>query len=247
MFFFKSKTIPLNEFFPKGFFDIHSHLLPGIDDGAKDLEYSIALIQKMATYGIKNFITTPHILGDVYSNTPEIIKRQLLCVQEELQKREMHDISITAAAEYMMDEQFSVLLKEDKEILTLKDNFVLVEMSYFSPPNNLFDILFQLGLKGYKPVLAHPERYVSYHNNFRIFQKLKNAGCLFQLNLLSLTENYGKGVQKTAEKLLKENLYDFVGTDTHHLQHLEQLQKIATKKNAKALEVLLQNNAEFML
>ena len=246
MFFFKSKPIPLNEFFPKGFIDIHSHLLPGIDDGAKDLNTSIELIQKMASYGIQDFITTPHILGDVYPNTPEIIKRQLQLVKEELKKRAMHNISITAAAEYMMDEHFSVLLKEDKALLTLKDNLVLVEMSYFSPPNNLFDILFQLGLKGYKPVLAHPERYVSYHNNFRIFQKLKNAGCLFQLNLLSLTENYGKGVQKTAENLLKENLYDFVGTDTHHLQHLELLQKIATKKNAKALAPLLQHNAAFL-
>ncbi|MBU3010319.1 histidinol phosphatase [Polaribacter vadi] len=246
MFFFKSKEIPLNEFFPEGFIDIHSHLLPGIDDGARDINNSMELIQKMASYGIKKFITTPHILGDVYPNTPEIIRGQLKLVKEELKKRNLDEIQIEAAAEYMMDEHFLTLLQEDKEILTLKDNLVLVEMSYFSPPNNLFDILFQLGLKGYKPVLAHPERYVSYHNNFRIFQKLKNAGCLFQLNLLSLTENYGKGVQKTAEKLLKENLYDFVGTDTHHFEHLKLLQKISTKKNLKTLQSLLLNNAQFL-
>ncbi|APZ46558.1 histidinol phosphatase [Polaribacter reichenbachii] len=246
MFFFKNKAIPLNEFFPERFIDIHSHLLPGIDDGAKDLDNSIELIQKMASYGIKNFITTPHILGDLYPNTPEIIRAKLKEVRDELKNRNLTDISIDAAAEYMMDEQFSILLKEDREILTLKDNLVLVEMSYFSPPNNLFDILFQLGLKEYKPVLAHPERYVSYHNNFRIFQKLKNAGCLFQLNLLSLTENYGKGVQKTAERLLKENLYDFVGTDTHHFNHIKGLQKISTQKNLKKIETLLNNNANFL-
>ena len=245
MFFFKSKEIPLNEFFPEGFIDIHSHLLPGIDDGAKDLNDSIALIEKMASYGIKNFITTPHVLGDLYPNTPEIIKGKLEEVQNELKKRNLTDISITAAAEYMMDEQFSIILEEGN-ILTLKDNLVLVEMSYFSPPNNLYDILFQLGLKGYKPVLAHPERYNSYHKNFKEFTKLKRAGCLFQLNLLSLTNNYGREVQKTSEHLLKENMYDFVGTDTHHQNHLQLLKTIATKKNVSKIETLLHNNKKFI-
>lgn len=243
MFFFKKKEIPLSDFFPNGFVDIHSHLLPGIDDGAKDLEDSIALIQKMASYGIKNFITTPHILGEMYPNTPEIIKNKLKEVRAELLKRNMTDITIDAAAEYMLDEHFSTLLEKGK-LLTLKDNFVLVEMSYFSPPLNLFDILFQIQLKGYKPVLAHPERYISYHNDFKVYQKLKTAGCLFQLNLLSLTEQYGKGVQKTAEKLLKENLYDFVGTDTHHQMHLELLRKIGTSKNLKQIEQLMKSTVQ---
>ncbi|WP_439132862.1 CpsB/CapC family capsule biosynthesis tyrosine phosphatase, partial [Polaribacter sp.] len=144
MFFFKSKEILPSDFFPKGFIDIHSHLLPGIDDGAQDLDNSIDLIQKMSSFGIKNFITTPHILGDVYPNTPEIITDKLKIVQQELSKRNITDISIKAAAEYMIDEKFSILIDEDKKLLTLKDNLVLVEMSYFSPPINLFDILFQL-------------------------------------------------------------------------------------------------------
>jgi protein-tyrosine phosphatase len=243
MLFFKKKKIPLNEFFPKGFVDIHSHLLPGIDDGAKDLETSIALIQKMASYGIKNFITTPHILGDVYPNTPEVIKRKLKEVTDELKRRNLLDISISAAAEYMMDEKFTDLI-EKEQLLTLKDNLVLVEMSYFSPPINLYEILFQLQLKGYKPILAHPERYNTYHNNFKEYYKLKRAGCLFQLNLLSLTEHYGKHIQKTTEKLLKENMYDFVGTDVHHHQHLETLQKIGTLKNLKSIEDLMKSTIE---
>tara|TARA_B100000809_G_scaffold153220_1_gene150575 strand:- start:145 stop:888 length:744 start_codon:yes stop_codon:yes gene_type:complete len=246
MLFFKKKEIPLNEFFPKGFVDIHSHLLPGIDDGAQDLETSIALIQKMSSYGIKNFITTPHILGDLYPNTPKIIKNKLKEVKDELLKRNITDITIDAAAEYMMDEQFSAIIEKDEEILTLKDNLVLVEMSYFSPPINLYDILFQLQLKGYKPVLAHPERYNSYHTNFQNYYKLKRAGCLFQLNLLSLTEQYGKYVQKTAEKLLKENMYDFVGTDTHHQNHLQLLEKVGTKKNFKNIEQLMLNTKQFL-
>ena len=241
MFFFKNKEIPITNFFPEGFVDIHSHLLPGIDDGAKDLNNSIALIQKMASYGIKNFITTPHVLGDVYPNSSETIKNKLEEVKKELENRNITDINIHAAAEYMMDEQFSTLLEKD-DILTLKDNYILVEMSYFSPPINLFDILFQIQLKGYKPILAHPERYNSYHNNFEIYYKLKKAGCLFQLNLLSLTAQYGKFVTKTAERLIKENLYDFVGTDTHHHNHLLLLQKVSTKQNLKNIKHLLENN-----
>jgi len=246
MLFFKKKVIPLNQFFPKGFVDIHSHLLPGIDDGAKDLETSIDLIQKMSSFGIKNFITTPHILGDVYPNTPHIINEKLLIVKDELQRRNITDIAIRAAAEYMIDEQFSAILEKEEPLLTLKENFVLVEMSYFSSPINLFDILFKLQLKGYKPILAHPERYNSYHKNFEMYYKLKKAGCLFQLNLLSLTSQYGKFVTNTAQKLIQENLYDFVGTDTHHTGHLELLPKISTKKNLVILESLLANNKKYL-
>ncbi len=245
MLFFKKKDIPLKDFFPEGFVDIHSHLLPGIDDGAKDLDNSISLISKMYSYGIKNFITTPHVLGDVYPNSSEVIKNKLKEVKDELLKKGLNDIKINAAAEYMMDERFVERLKND-DILTLNDNYILVEMSYFNAPYNLYDILFEIQLKGYKPVLAHPERYAFYHNDFQNFYKLKKAGCVFQLNLLSLTEQYGKGVQKTAQKLIKENMYDFVGTDTHHHNHLKLLSKIGTVKIKKQIKDLLKNNKRFI-
>lgn len=245
MFFFKKKEIPLTSVFPEGFVDIHSHLLPGIDDGAKDLENSIELIATMYAYGIKNFITTPHVLGDVYPNSSKTIKEKALEVKKELLNQGMTDISFNVAAEYMMDEQFVERLQK-KDILTLKDNYILVEMSYFNAPFNLYDVLFDIQLKGYKPILAHPERYTFYHDDFESYYRLKKAGCLFQLNLLSLTEQYGKGVQKTAEKLLKENLYDFTGTDTHHHNHLRLLKKIGTKKIKQQIEALLLNNKKFL-
>lgn len=245
MFFFKKKQIPLDHFFPKGFVDIHSHLLPGIDDGAKNIDQSVALILKMRSYGIKNFITTPHVLGDVYPNSSTTIKAKLKEVHQALASQGVNDVSINAAAEYMLDEQFAELLQQG-DILTLKDNFVLVEMSYFSAPLNIYDLLFEIQLKGYKPILAHPERYNFYHHDINQYHQLKKAGCLFQLNLLSLTEHYGKGVQNTSERLLKENLYDFVGTDTHHQQHLAMLKKIGTKKNFKNIEHLLLNNTKLL-
>lgn len=244
MLFFKKK-IPLTDFFTDGFVDIHSHLLPGIDDGAKDMDTSIALLLKMASFGIKNFITTPHVLGSVYPNSSEVIKQKLGAVKKELEKREIKDISIQAAAEYMLDGEFSALL-DQKDILVLKDNYILVEMSYFRAPINLYELLFEVQLKGYKPVLAHPERYNFYHTDFKSYYKLKQAGCLFQLNLLSLTDQYGKEVQKTSEKLLKENLYDFVGTDIHHRNHLELLPKIGTKKTLEKIKHLLNNNKKFL-
>lgn len=245
MFFLKEKSISLTEIFNDKFVDIHSHLLPGIDDGAKTIEDSISLISKMKSFGIKNFITTPHVLGDVYPNSTDTILQKLEELKSELTLREgFEDISLRASAEYMMDEQFVQRL-EQSDILTLQDNFILVEMSYFNAPINLYDILFEIQLKGFKPILAHPERYNFYHNDFQNYYKLKKAGCLFQLNLLSLTEQYGGGVKKTAEKLIKENLYDFVGTDTHHKNHLRLMEKIGTKKIKKNILDLVKNNSKF--
>ena len=246
MFFLKKKKVDIINFFPESFVDIHSHLLPSIDDGAENMEDSIALIKSMRSYGIKNFITTPHVLGEVYPNTPENIKYQLTKVQQALLTHDMQDISISSAAEYMLDQQFSELLEED-DLLTLKDNFILVELSFFNAPFNLFDLLFQIQLNGYKPVLAHPERYNFYHNDFQNYYKLKNAGCLFQLNFLSLTEYYGKKVQQISKHLLKLGLYDFVGTDTHHKRHLDLLKSLSTKKIKDDLHHLMLNNSKFFL
>lgn len=243
MFFFKKKEIPLTDFFTNNFVDIHSHLLPGIDDGAKNIDNSVELILKMYSYGIKNFITTPHVLGDVYRNSSETIKSKLEEVRIALNNKGYSDIKINAAAEYMMDEQFIDRLKAN-DILTLKGNYILVEMSYFNAPMNLYDVLFDIQLKGYKPVLAHPERYNFFHNDLQNYHKLKKAGCLFQLNLLSLTEQYGKNVQKISNELLKQNLYDFVGSDTHHKNHLQLLKKIGTQKNLKKIKHLLDNNSK---
>jgi tyrosine-protein phosphatase YwqE len=245
MFFSRKKKIEITDFFSAQFIDIHSHLLPGIDDGAKDLAHSIQLIKTMRSYGIQNFITTPHVLGDVYPNSSDTIREKLKEVQQELKQQGLEDVNISAAAEYMLDERFATLLADD-DILTLKDHYILVEMSYFSPPLNLYDVLFEIQLKGYKPILAHPERYNFYHNDFENYYKLKKAGCLFQLNFLSLTSQYGKYVQQTGQKLLKLGLYDFIGTDTHHSKHLELLKTLAPEKNKKSLELIMNNNTKLL-
>jgi len=241
--FFKKKIIPFQEIFPDGFNDIHSHLLPEIDDGAKSLEDSIELIRLFSSVGIKNFTTSPHILGEVWPNTPEIINEKLALVRAELIKQNITDITINTGAEYMLDEKFMELLQE-KKLLTIKDNFILVEFSYINHPENIFEILFEIQTQGYKPILAHPERYNYYHSKFDMYQKLKHAGCYFQLNLLSLTNYYGGNVQKIGVKLLENNMIDFLGTDVHHKNHFNSLSKLGTKKNVELLRSILMNNQQ---
>jgi protein-tyrosine phosphatase len=218
--------------------DIHNHILPGIDDGANNVEQSIGLLKQFKAIGIEKFICTPHIMNDFYPNTRKTINSALNKLLEECEKHtELHNLKIHAAAEYMMDQAFLDLL-ENEELLALKDKMVLVEMSYFQAPINLNEILFKLRTRGYRPVLAHPERYSFFHTkDLSKYQDLKNRGCLFQLNSLSLTPHYGQHVQKIAYKLLQNNMIDYIGSDTHREQHV---QKLATIQfNRKILKPLI--------
>jgi protein-tyrosine phosphatase len=227
----------------RGIADIHNHILPGIDDGAKNTEESISLLKMFKEIGIEKFICTPHIMNDFYPNTKETISKANDLLNIEIKSYpELKDIQIGTAAEYMMDQVFLDLL-ENEELLLLKDKMVLVEMSYFQAPINLNEILFKLRTKGYKPVLAHPERYSFFHTkDLSKYQDLKNRGCLFQLNSLSLTPHYGQHVQKIAYKLLQNNMIDFLGSDTHREQHVQKLATIQfNNKILKPLFKVIEN------
>lgn len=214
------------------FVDIHNHILPGIDDGAKNIQESINLINKLKSLGVKEFIPTPHIMQDFYPNTDETIGDSYFSLLDALKPKLLSSIRINPAAEYMMDYHFENLL-EDKNLFTIKGNYVLVEMSYFQPPINLEDIIFKLKTNGYSPILAHPERYSFYHNNKDYYRKLKQLGCFFQLNLLSLSNYYGQNVEKTANYLLDEDLIDFTATDTHNEKQIELISNLTLNKNQK--------------
>lgn len=236
-----NKKLNLEDFFPFNFVDIHSHLLPGIDDGASDIENSFHLIERLIKCGFTQFRTTPHVMAGVYENSTTLIKQKEQELREKLDKNAYTNIQLHAAAEYMLDENFNKLL-DNNDVIPLKDNYILVEMSFFNMPINLDELIFKIKLKGYIPVLAHPERYLYLHNHPEKYEHLLELGCLFQLNLLSLTEQYGKSVSKTAYKLLKNNAYTFVGTDTHHKNHIKLLKTIANTKNKKLLDPLFDNN-----
>ena len=241
---FKSKPV-LKDLIPDNHIDIHSHLLPGIDDGAKVFEDSLQLIRDLQSFGIQQFITTPHIIQHIWENT----KKQIIVNKNntiaELRKNDIH-LPFQAAAEYMMDDQF-VRLFQSQDLLTLKDNYVLVEMSYINAPIQLYSILFDLQVAGYIPVLAHPERYLFYHKNVDEYTKLKKAGCLFQLNLLAVTGYYGDGITKIAEQLLQKGMYDFVGSDVHHDNHIAAFNQKIKLKDWSPLKEVIGNNQFFKL
>ncbi|MFE3871943.1 tyrosine-protein phosphatase [Flavobacterium sp. ZS1P70] len=241
---FKSKPV-LKDLIPDGHIDIHSHLLPGIDDGARTFEDTLRLTQALQGFGVSQFITTPHIIQYVWDNTHDQILSNKETTVLELEKNKI-TVPFNAAAEYLMDDQF-VQLFQSHELLTLKANYVLVEMSYINAPIQLYSILFDLQVAGYIPVLAHPERYLFYHNNFSEYEKLKRAGCLFQLNLLSVVGYYGVEITKIAEQLLAKGMYTYVGSDVHHDNHIASFEQKVKIKDLAPLKEAIANNQFFKL
>jgi tyrosine-protein phosphatase YwqE len=150
-----------------------------------------------------------------------------------------------AASEYMINETFLQRLETEK-LLTLKDNYLLIEMSYLNPPLALKEIIFEIQLKGYQPILAHPERYLFYHNTPKMYEELKKLDVQFQLNLLSSVGYYGTAVANTADFLLKEDLIDFVGSDVHHMRHYNAFHNKLVIKSEKQLVSAIEKNAFFI-
>jgi protein-tyrosine phosphatase len=206
--------------------DMHSHLLPGIDDGSPGVTTSIELIQGLMALGYKKFIATPHVLWDLYQNTTESITKALGELKEGLAEKGM-DVGISAAAEYYIDEHFVQELANKTPLLTLKDNLVLVEFSMVTAPMDLQEVLFEMQMQNYQPIIAHPERYIYLQNKKGFYDSLRDAGCLFQLNLLALTGYYGRPVKDLAEYLLKKGFYSYAGTDLHGQRHLDNLRDLS--------------------
>lgn len=222
--------------------DMHSHLLPGIDDGAQDLEESLSLIRQLVEMGYEKLITTPHIMGDFYQNTPEIIEEQLATVREAVAAEGL-SVSIEAGAEYYLDEWFPEKLDRG-EIQAFGDNYLLFETAFMTQPQQLFKSIFDMKVKGYTPVLAHPERYMYLHNDYEQAAKIYEQGVYFQLNLNALTGYYGSEAEELAEHLIAENMVDFVGTDTHGQRHINGLRKVLKSRSfARLPEMALMNNS----
>jgi len=201
--------------------DMHSHVLPGIDDGAKNPEESIELIKRMMALGIKKIIATPHIMADYYRNTPETINGALAILKAELVKENI-DITVEAAAEHYFDETFEGRVNR-RELMIMGDNYVLFEFSFINQPPNTVHVVQKLKDLGYKPILAHPERYP--YLDIEQLRTLHDWGLLFQINTISLTGYYGKETKKAAENLIDNQLVDFISSDMHHLRHADALKQ----------------------
>ncbi|MEO9534269.1 MAG: CpsB/CapC family capsule biosynthesis tyrosine phosphatase [Crocinitomicaceae bacterium] len=206
--------------------DLHSHLIPGIDDGSKNIDESLIMLKKFSELGFKKVITTPHIMIDFYKNNPETILGGLEKVRKAIKDVGIN-IEIEAAAEYYLDGHFEELIAK-KELLTFGDNYVLFELSFSNEPPRVKDAIFNMITSGYKPILAHVERYPFYHNAWDTIEDFSNRGCLLQLNTNSLSGQYGPAVKKMAESLIDKDMIDVIGSDCHHLGHLELMDQMRT-------------------
>lgn len=231
--------------------DMHSHLLPGVDDGCKDTAVSLECMQGLQELGLDKFYVTPHIYSEVHPNNPQ----QLREAEKRWREEALADpqavnfpkgLPVKLAAEYMIDDQF-VKAYMDHPPLTLPDNHLLVEMSYIYERKDFQEQLFHLQIHELKPILAHPERYTFYHATPQVFARMRKRGCALQLNLLSLAGYYGDGVRKVALQLAREGLIDYIGTDLHHIRHLRAIQTFVRENDVqKILAKCPIKNQEFL-
>jgi len=206
--------------------DVHSHLIPGIDDGAATLDHSIGMIMAFADLGYQRLVTTPHVMLEGYVNTPEIILSGLGKVRQAIQELKI-PIEIDAAAEYYFDAGLIEKI-ENKKLLTFGGNHVLFEFSFHQEPHFIDELIFAFKTHGYLPVLAHFERY-GYYNSLEKAKELREKGVKIQLNLNSLSGHYGPQVQKQAEQMVKQKIVDLAGSDCHRIEHLQILKKNLSK------------------
>jgi protein-tyrosine phosphatase len=227
--------------------DMHSHLLPGLDDGAETLAHSLELLRELRALGFRKLIMTPHIMGDFYKNTPTTIRAALTDLQQAAVEAGLGDVALECAAEYYLDEWLSQKIINGTELLSFggEHRYLLFETSYMNEPFNLPHTIFALKAAGYQPVLAHPERYTYLYGRFSEIEKLKKEyGVLLQLNLNSLAGYYSPHARRVAEQMIDGGLVDFVGTDTHHLRHTAALasKTVASPYFHKLLALPLLNN-----
>ena len=221
--------------------DMHSHILPGLDDGSENLEQSLELVQAMKALGYRKLIMTPHIMNDFYKNTPQGIREKLQLLQSAVTQAGI-DMELGCAAEYYLDEWFLSKVKAEEPLLSFGDNYVLIETSYINDPLNFKEIIFALKAAGYTPVLAHPERYAYLYNRFDALLEMYETGILLQININALSGYYSQAAKKVAEKLIDLKMVHFLGTDAHHMRHLQILPKAAASPYfKKALALPLRN------
>ncbi len=223
--------------------DMHSHLLPGLDDGVATFDDAEQIVRRFIELGYTRIITTPHVMSDAYRNTPEGIQTRLEELRIHLEERGL-EIPVSAAAEYYLDESLFKMVETDQPLLTLGERYLLFETNFITEPFNLKEFIFLATTKGYKLVLAHPERYLYLQNNLAKVEDLLDRGVLMQMNISSITGYYSKPVQQMAFKLIDQKMIHWLGSDCHHLQHTVLIEQARRSRYfMKALALPLLNNS----
>ena len=229
--------------------DVHSHILPGVDDGAGDFAESLVILQSLHRRGVDRFILTPHVSGGMFPNTAADLRRRFEAFQAELPEHFAEKIRLRLGSEYMIDEFFDTLT----DCLCYAGNHILVEMSYGVRSVNLLETVFRLCQEGFVPVLAHPERYTYYfrdkagRHHFEEFEKLHDMGCKFQLNVQSLSGCYGRQSLENLKYLLDKGWYAFVATDVHAHRQIDHFRdfRVSSKQFEKVRELARNNEMLF--
>lgn len=211
--------------------DIHCHVIPGVDDGSPDIATSVELIERMQSWGIKRIFASPHVTKDRFENTAAGLDEAMNALQSELDRRG-NGIKLVHHAEYRLDE-YSLSFFESGEVMTLPGNYIMIENPFVSEAWFIDNTIFDLQVKGFVPVLAHPERYSYYYKNRARYSQLHAAGAKFQINLLSLAEAYGKEQREVAEQLIADGIVDFIGTDLHNSVHADRIERYLLTRQAR--------------
>lgn len=224
--------------------DIHCHIVPGVDDGSPDVETSVELVERLMGMGIKRIIASPHVTQDTFENTPETLDPALASLNAALKEKGI-DIAVDRSSEYRIDEFFIEQLNAGN-IRPYPGGFILVENSFMQEPWNLEQLLFDLKVKGFKPILAHPERYMYYSDkrNRSRYETLHNQGTFFQINMLSLADAYHGPEREVALWLLEKGYVDFIGTDLHNHHHADCLEAYLSSRHYGKIAAKLRETAK---
>lgn len=230
----------------RGTTDIHCHVLPGVDDGSPDEEHSLELISFMhKVMGFRRICFTPHVMQGLANDAAKLQRRfDAFCKVYEEREKNGTPIEMHLASEYMLDAGFLERLHTDPLPL---GNHLLVETSYMSAPmDGLDNLLLEVWNTGFVPIIAHPERYMYMEEDD--YLRLHGLGYMFQLNLLSLSGYYGGRPKVMAERLLKSGLYDYVGSDLHHVERFQGFLKNmrVSREQIDALSQLFENNEQLL-
>lgn len=227
--------------------EMHCHIIPGVDDGSPELEFSLEYLKALSECGLERVIFTPHHTEPNFMNTPSRIGPLFRDVKIGVEERQIPLVCEDYSFEYRLDESFLHMMKSGKfgeeqcELRPLKDRYLLIENSFAQPLLNLEDVIFELQDRGWYLIMAHPERYHYYlRRGLKTYQHLQDIGVEFQCNLLSFSGYYGEETQKMAYRLLDEGLVNFMGSDLHNMRHVDLIRKfLATKEYAEIREDLV--------
>ena len=224
--------------------DVHCHILPGVDHGSQSMEQSLEMLRAEAEMGINRVILTSHVTAITFENTRETLTDAFMKLKDAVTDEGM-DMELFLSAEYRMDEYFDKEYAAD-HLIPMPGNHILLENSFQQELMNLDDLLFDMQVKGYRTILAHPERYTYYSRRRKRYEQLHNAGARFQVNILSFTGYFGEEARDSALWFAHNGMIDYLGSDMHNVKHahiiMDYLNSKEWKKLSREIELTVKND-----